>query len=110
MDSDFWTYLFKRPGNFRGRGIALLHTGGMRKACTLFSGLNLRAEQNRLRNLYLRFKAQNFDAARIDEVYASDREQFRIPGSDDSFAWDRSRQALLRPGRGELPTYVLPYR
>ena len=94
VDSDFWTYLFKRPGNFRGRGIARLHSGGMRKACAIFTSLDLRAEQNALRNLYLQLKRDGLDPAQVGHLYKTERDKFKIPGRAFYFDWNDERQEL----------------
>ena len=102
VDREFWKHVFRRPGNFRGRSIARLISGAMRKACVLLDGVDRLAQQNRLRNLYLYFQRRGYSPAQIEEHLASGE-------TDPSIAWDADRRLLRWQPRDGQQRYDLFY-
>lgn len=110
VDSDFWTYLFSRPGNFRGRGIARLASGAMRKVCVLLDIVDAHAEQNRLRNLYLFFTDHGYDAAKVETHLRDFARSYRDDGGKSSYAWHAETGELVWQAPAGVQRYRLVYR
>ena len=109
VDSDFWTYLFSRPGNFRGRGIARLASGAMRKVCVLLDTVDAHAEQNRLRNLYLLFTDKGYDGAQIETYLQDFMRSYRDRGGQSGFAWHAETGELVWQAASGIQRYRLAY-
>lgn len=106
----FWATVFARPGNFRGRTVALLFANSQRKTCELFENLRFKVETNRFRNFYLKLKQDGLSPDQLDKLYQDDKEFFRIGDSDQFYVWDSENELLVFNLAGFEINYAIPYR
>ncbi len=106
VDREFWKHAFRRPGNFRGRSSARLLSGAMRKACVLLDGVDRLAQQNRMRNLYLRFRRNAYTAAQIERHLAASGGQ---TDGEPVVTWDSEARTLRWLATDGRQRYELRY-
>jgi hypothetical protein len=109
LDMGYWPYVFIRPGNFRGRAMAALLPRGMEKACDIAQNLDVQAEQNGFRNLYLHFKLRHYTPEQVDQAYRDNKKLFKIKGTDRFYFWDNGKHLLVWEQVNPKEKYTIPY-
>jgi len=110
LDYLFWLDVFKKPGNFRGRAAAKLFIGGFEKMCDLYDNLNIKAEENGLRNLYNYFKEKDYSKLDISKLYKENKRLFMINDTERYYEWDEQEYALIYSTLNNKLIVSIPYQ
>jgi len=103
--------IYLRPGNYIGRAFENIFAGSLEKSCEIFKNINVKAERNELRNLYLYFRQNDYDAEKINFAYQNEKERFRIGGTERFFSWNNGKKELVWEFEdSNLVRYAIPYR
>ncbi|MCP4335091.1 MAG: hypothetical protein GY785_20750 [Gammaproteobacteria bacterium] len=104
----FWVKIFSRPGNFRGRTVAVLLSNGMTNSCEIFKNLAYKVKSNQFRNFYLSLKRQGISAEQLDGLSKANKDLFRVGESDQYYVWDFEKESLVYTNDLKM-SYTIPY-
>jgi len=111
VDPRTFLEVLRRPGNYVGRLHALLTYHNSTNLCDLIANLRRKNEVFALYRLYLNFADAKFTPAQVEEAYVSEREIFRIPGSERYFKWNKETKSIVMTIEDKPDTvyFELPY-